>query len=133
MVTNVHPIDLAGGHGNVMDAACASRRVLALVADKWAVLAIYALAGGSRRFSEVRREVGGVSQKMLTQTLRDLERHGLITRTVHAVVPPRVDYALTPLGETLIGPLTVLRDWAEAHMPEVVRAADDYDAATAGA
>jgi DNA-binding HxlR family transcriptional regulator len=107
---------------NVMLVACPSRRVHALIADKWAALVIYALAGGTRRFGELRRDVQGVSQKMLTQTLRDLECHGLVDRVVYPVVPPRVQYSLTPLGETLIEPLTALRRWSEEHVAEVVSA-----------
>ena len=82
---------------DVFNPNCDSRQVLALLADRWSMLILYALAAGVLRHGELRAKVGGISQKMLTQTLRALERDGLVTRHVHAVVPPRVDYALTPL------------------------------------
>jgi DNA-binding HxlR family transcriptional regulator len=105
--------------GGVLSADCGPRQVLELIADKWATLVIYALARGTRRYSELQREIQGVSQKMLTQTLRDLERNGLVERTVYPVVPPRVEYALTPLGKTLQEPLCTLCRWAEEHLGEV--------------
>src|SRR5262245_55846469 len=92
-----------------------TREVLELITDKWVINLIYALSEGTKRFRELEREIGFVSQKMLTQTLRGLERDGLIERKVYPVVPPRVEYSLTPLGETLVGPLISLRDWAVAH------------------
>ena len=107
---------------NVFTADCDARRALQLVADKWAVLAVYALADGPRRHMELRRRLGGVTQKMLTQTLRRLEQSGILTRTEFATEPPAVEYALTPLGETLLGPLGALCTWAEQHMDEVVPA-----------
>jgi DNA-binding HxlR family transcriptional regulator len=108
--------------GNVCSEQCGSRRVLELVADKWAVIVIYVLARGTRRFGELQRAVGGVSQKMLTQTLRGLEHDGLVERKVYPVVPPRVEYSLSPLGETLVEPLSALCGWAEEHFWEVERA-----------
>jgi DNA-binding HxlR family transcriptional regulator len=93
--------------------------VLDLVADKWSAIIVSILAGGQLRYSELQRAVGGISQKMLTQTLRRLERDGLIRRFVHPVVPPRVEYALSELGETLVGPLGALCRWAETHMEDV--------------
>lgn len=108
--------------GNVCSEQCGSRKVLDLVADKWAVIVIYVLAGGTRRFGELQRGVGGVSQKMLTQTLRGLERDGLVERKVYPEVPPRVEYSLSPLGETLVEPLSALCRWAEDHFWEVDRA-----------
>ncbi len=108
--------------GNVLLAGCPSRQALDLVADKWTMLVIKALADGVRRYGEVRRTVEGISQKMLTQTLRSLERDGLVERTVHPVVPPMVEYRLTPLGATLIEPLSAVSAWAERHMHEVVAA-----------
>ncbi len=107
---------------NVLDPCCDSREVLDLVADKWSVIVVYALAGRTLRYSELQRTVGGISQKMLTQTLRRMERDGLVERNVHPVVPPRVDYALSELGATLIEPLGTLCRWAEGHMHEVHRA-----------
>jgi DNA-binding HxlR family transcriptional regulator len=103
----------------VFDENCGSQQVLELIANKWSALVIYALAPGNRRFSELQRQIGGVSQKMLTQTLRRLERDGLVARKVYPVVPPRVEYSLTRLGETLIEPLKAVCKWAEAHLPEL--------------
>lgn len=82
------------------------------------------------RFTELRRAVGGISQKMLTQTLRDMERDGLVVRTVYSVMPPRVEYAISPLGQTIIEPLTALSAWAEAHMPQVRVAQRAFDQTT---
>ncbi len=109
-------------------AACPSRQLLDRIGDKWTVLVIGTLAAGPRRYGEIARAVQGVSQKMLTQTLRQLERDGLVTRTVHAVVPVRVDYELTELGRDLIGPLGVLHRWARDHIEEIVAARAAYDA-----
>ena len=101
---------------NVFSAKCRSQEVLDLIADKWTALIIYALAQGTKRYSELQREIGGVSQKMLTQTLRSLERDGLVGRQVYPVVPPKVEYSLTPLGRTLIEPLRAICKWAEQHL-----------------
>ena len=108
-------------------ADCPSRVVLDRISDKWVTLVIASLADGSRRFSEVSRQLAGVSQKMLTQTLRTLERDGLVSRTVTASVPVRVDYELTSLGHSLLGPIQHLKAWAEDHVPEVRDAQDAYD------
>lgn len=102
------------------------RQALALIADKWSVLVITTLAGGSRRYNALRRELDGISQKMLTQTLRDLECNGLVARTVYPDMPPRVEYDLTPLGQTLVEALMVLRDWANEHYHEVEAARQRY-------
>jgi DNA-binding HxlR family transcriptional regulator len=104
---------------NVFDSNCGSRRVLALIADKWTAIVVYALANGTMRFGQLQREVEGISQKMLTQTLRSLEREGLVERNVYATVPPKVEYSLTPLGETLKEPLGAICRWSEEHLPEV--------------
>lgn len=102
--------------------------MLGRVADKWTLLVIEALvSGGEMRFSRVREEVGQVSQKMLTKTLRQLERDGLVTRRVHAVVPPRVDYKLTPLGESLGESVCGIWLWVEAHVEEVERSRRAYE------
>ncbi|MFC0672648.1 winged helix-turn-helix transcriptional regulator [Brachybacterium hainanense] len=106
---------------------CPSRRLLDRIGDRWTVLVILTLREGPRRFSEIRRRIDGVSQKMLTQTLRALERDGLVTRTVHPEVPPRVVYELTALGRSLIGPLDGLLGWATANLPEVEDAQEGYD------
>ena len=124
------PEATARGHiPSVLHRNCGSQQVLELVADRWTALLIYSLARGPRRPGELQREIGGISQKMLTQTLRKLERDGLVARTVHPVVPPRVDYTLTPLGETLIAPLSALCRWAEAHLGEVLAARERNDPA----
>ena len=108
-------------------ADCPSRLVLDRISDKWVTLVIASLADGPRRFSEVARQLAGVSQKMLTQTLRTLERDGLVSRTVTASVPVRVDYELTSLGHSLLGPIQHLKAWAEDHVPEVREAQEAYD------
>ena len=104
-----------------------TREILVRVADKWTLLVIFALEEGEMRFSRLREKVGGVSQKMLTKTLRQLERDGLVTRRVHAVVPPRVDYRLTPLGESLAESLCGIWLWVEAHLEDVEGARRVFD------
>src|SRR3954451_9929000 len=109
----------ASSNGSVLDAQCPSRLVLDRIADKWTALIIQVLAHGTKRYVALQREIGGISQKMLTQTLRSLERDGLVRRTVHPVVPPKVEYDLTPLGRTLIEPLHALCRWSEKHLAEL--------------
>ena len=109
-------------------AECPSRKLLDRIADKWVALVVKSLGDGPKRYSEVSHQLAGVSQKMLTQTLRSLERDGVLTRTVTPSVPVRVDYELTPLGESLQVVLGQLKTWAEQHMPEVDTARADYDA-----
>ena len=104
---------------SVLDPRCPSRLVLDRIADKWTALVIQILAGGTMRYAALQREIGGISQKMLTQTLRSLERDGLVQRTVHPVVPPKVEYSLTKLGRTLIEPLQGLCRWSEKHLGEL--------------
>ncbi|TDE97216.1 transcriptional regulator [Occultella glacieicola] len=106
---------------------CEVRQILDRIADKWSLLAIALLDRRSLRFTELKREIDGISQRMLTRTLRHLERDGLVERTVHPVVPPRVDYALTPLGRTLHATIKSLVVWTEAHQEEIARARADYD------
>jgi DNA-binding HxlR family transcriptional regulator len=106
---------------------CAVRDLLDRLGDKWSLLVVELLGGGTRRFTELRRDIDGISQRMLTLTLRRLERDGLIHRTVHAVVPPRVDYHLTPLGQTLLEAVGPLVAWTRAHRDEIARARADYD------
>src|SRR5215213_5533178 len=101
----------------VFDAGSPAREVLERLADRWTSMLICALATGPRRYGELRRQLHGVSSKMLTQTLHGLERAGLVIRTVHPSRPPRVEYALTPLGQTLVEPLAGLLAWAEVHFP----------------
>ena len=112
---------------NAYVAECPSRQVLDALSDKWVTLVLTALADAPRRYSELSRTIAGVSQKMLTQTLRTLERDGLVTRTVTASVPVRVDYALTPLGLSLLEPIKHVKAWAERHVPEVLEAQRGYD------
>jgi DNA-binding HxlR family transcriptional regulator len=107
--------------------ACPTRQVLDRIGDKWTALVIGLLEDGSQRFSELQRSIGGISQKMLTQTLRNLERDGLVDRTVYPEAPPRVEYTLTPLGDTLCAPIAAIRDWADAHIDAVIEAQVDYD------
>ncbi|WP_427015851.1 winged helix-turn-helix transcriptional regulator [Pseudarthrobacter sp. P1] len=114
---------------NIFDPACPSRVVFARIGDKWASLVIQVLADGPLRFSELRGMVSVVTPKVLTQTLRALERDGLLKRTVFAQVPPRVDYELTPLGHTLLEPLAALRAWAESNVAAMLTARDSYDEA----
>ena len=116
---------------DAFNAHCPSRRLLDTIGDKWASLVIVALGlYGPLRYSELSRRIDGVSQKMLTQTLRNLERDGLLTRTVTPSVPVRTDYELTPLGHSLLETLRHLKTWAEQHMPDVDAARERYDART---
>jgi DNA-binding HxlR family transcriptional regulator len=105
---------------DVLNEDCPSRQVLDRIADKWTSLAIYALSDGTMRYGELERRIGGISQKMLTQTLRSLEDDGLVERKIYPVVPPHVEYSLTPLGRTLIEPLTAICRWAEKHLPQLL-------------
>ncbi|MGW0064419.1 winged helix-turn-helix transcriptional regulator [Streptosporangium sandarakinum] len=109
-------------------ADCDVRHILDRVADKWSLLVIALLDRRTMRFTELRREIDGVSQRMLTVTLRHLERDGLVERTVHPVVPPRVDYALTPLGATLHEVIKTLVVWTEEHQNHIAAARSAYDA-----
>ncbi|MEO3800045.1 helix-turn-helix domain-containing protein [Nonomuraea sp. B1E8] len=111
---------------------CEVRQILDRIADKWSLLVIALLDCKSLRFTQLRREIDGVSQRMLSVTLRQLERDGLVSRTVHPVVPPRVDYALTPLGRTLHETIKSLVTWTEAHQEEIARARAAYDARAHG-
>jgi len=106
---------------------CPTRMVLDRIADKWTVLIVGALEEKTKRFGELRREVGGVSQKMLTQTLRGLERDGVVARTVYASVPPKVEYSRTRLGRTLVHILEEIRKWSELNIEDVLKARDDFD------
>lgn len=104
-----------------------ARQVLDRVGDKWSLLVIEVLGDSTKRFSDLRRGVAGISQRMLTVTLRGLERDGLITRTVHPTVPPRVEYALTIMGRTLLSTVCDLVDWADEHVSEIDAARTAYD------
>ncbi|MGW0828101.1 winged helix-turn-helix transcriptional regulator [Streptomyces sp. NPDC002845] len=112
---------------NVMTATCPSRTSLARIANKWTAMVVIALSSGRMRFRDLRTTVDGISAKVLTDTLRDLERDGLVTRHVYAEVPPRVEYELTSLGRTLHMPLEALGRWAEEHIEEVLAAREEYD------
>ena len=105
----------------------AVREVLARVGDKWSVQVIVLLGEGTKRFTELKRAIEGISQRMLTLTLRALERDGLVIRTVYADVPLRVDYILTPLGRTLLAPVETIAEWAQVHRQEIQRARDTFD------
>ncbi|MEU5596916.1 helix-turn-helix domain-containing protein [Streptomyces sp. NPDC020298] len=109
---------------------CPTNQLLGRLSDKWVSLVVAALAGGPMRYSDLGRKIAGVSPKMLTQTLRTLERDGILTREVTPSVPVRVDYELTPLGRDLALLLTAVKDWAETHFDEVRAAREHYDAQT---
>jgi DNA-binding HxlR family transcriptional regulator len=113
---------------NVLTASCPSRTSLARIANKWTAMVVIALGDGRLRFRDLRATVEGISGKVLTDTLRDLERDGLIARHAYAEVPPRVEYELTTLGRTLHAPLLALSRWAEEHIAEVLAARENHDA-----
>lgn len=105
---------------SVHESLCASRQALDLISDRWTLIVVKALAEGIQRHGALHRAIDGISQKMLTQTLRSLERDGLVRRTVYPVVPPKVEYTLTPLGMTLIELLVVIDAWAGRHMEDIL-------------
>ena len=113
---------------NPYSSDCPTRKVLDRIADKWAVLVLGLLSEGPIRFNRLRRAIEGISQKMLSQTLKSLERDGLVSRKAFATVPVTVEYAITPLGRTLATTLDALRIWAETHMEEVTANQQRYDA-----
>ncbi|NRQ31853.1 helix-turn-helix transcriptional regulator [Nonomuraea sp. NN258] len=113
-------------------ADCPARQLLDRISDKWVSLVLTALADGPQRYGGLARTLAGVSQKMLTQTLRTLERDGLISRAVTPSVPVRVDYALTPLGVSLLPVMRAIKDWAETHIEQVAAARESYDNRPAG-
>lgn len=115
--------------GDLFDPDCPTRLVLDRIGDKWTALVVLLLSDGPMRFTELRRQMGSVAPKVLTQTLRRMERDGLLSRAVFATVPPRVDYALTELGHSLVRPISVVSDWAEMHVNQITRAQDAYDTA----
>jgi len=122
-------MELTGGGtaAELPSASCRVRGVLGRIGDQWAIYVVDRLGGGPRWFSELLRGIDGITARMLTVTLRGLERDGLLTRTVHAAVPPRVDYALTPLGETLRLAIGQLVSLADTHLPEIEAAQAAYD------
>ena len=113
--------------GNVMNEQCPSRDILGHVTGRWGGLILASLRRGTRRFSELRREIGGVTEKMLAETLRNLERDGLVSRKVFPVIPPRVDYSLTPMGIECAERVGALQGWIEEHVKKLVRCQIDYD------
>lgn len=113
---------------NVYEPDCPTRLMLDRIADKWTVLIIARLADGKQRFGVLRRDVAGISPKVLTHKLRELERDGIITRRIYASVPPKVEYSLTPLGHTLIDLVESIRVWAEGHIEAVLAAQQAFDA-----
>ena len=118
---------------DMFKSACPSRQILDRVADRWTALVLLALSDGTMRFSELRRRIEGVSQKMLTQTLRALERDGLVTREVFPTVPVTVEYTLTPLGASLLTAVQAIRTWAYQNIDEIDQARQRYDTTNAAA
>ena len=116
---------------NVLDSQPYLRQTLDLIADKWVVAALYVLSSGTKRYGELQRGIGDISQRMLTRTLRDLERNGLVHREVYPVVPPKVEYSLTPLGQTLNDVLRTLCEWSLENFRQVEAARQSYDQAQA--
>lgn len=115
----------SGGAGE--PASCRAREVLQRVGDKWSVYVIDLLGQGTKRFTELHRAIDGITARMLTVTLRGLERDGIVTRTIHPVIPPRVEYALTPMGRTLLDTIGQLVSWADSHLQEIEAARAAYD------
>jgi DNA-binding HxlR family transcriptional regulator len=113
--------------GDAFDPDCPTRLVLDRIGDKWSVLVVLTLSRRPHRFTELRQVIGGVTAKVLTQTLRAMERDGLLTREIFAEVPPRVEYALTPLGRSLRAPIEAISAWAEEHAAEVMAARAHHD------
>ena len=107
---------------NVYAARCPTRQALDVIADKWTALVVGLLAERPHRFGELRRAIEGISQKVLTQSLRSLERDGIVSRKVFDSPPSAVEYSLTPLGQSLAAPLSAIREWAEAHIEEILAA-----------
>ncbi len=113
--------------GNVHDTNCPTQHVLNVLVDKWAALIVGLLGRQTMRFTALHRQIKGISQKMLTQTLRSLERDGLVQRTVYAEVPPHVEYALTPLGRSLYELMAVIREWSNVNVKDIIDAQQQYD------
>lgn len=118
-----------GGVASVAHACRPVTDILSRIGDKWSVMIVMYLGPGPRRFNEIRRAINGISQRMLTLTLRGLERDGLVSRTVTPTIPPRVDYELTPLGQSLRCPIDALGEWAFANRDEIDAARTRFDAA----
>ncbi len=122
-----------GGTRDALAGKCRVREILDRVGDKWSLFVIFRLGAGPRRFTELKRSVDGISQRMLTVTLRGLERDGIVTRTVYPVMPPRVDYELTKMGQSLLDAVGSLMAWADAHLDDVDAARAEYDVRTTAA
>jgi len=112
---------------DVFNSRCPTRQVLDRIADKWTVLVIWKLSNGTMRFAQLRRSIDGISQKVLTNTLRGLERDGIVIRRIYASVPPRVEYTLTDLGRSLCGLVEGICGWAETNIQQVLKARTVYD------
>jgi DNA-binding HxlR family transcriptional regulator len=125
--TTLTPALPCENHGNVFDRDCPARAILEILAEKWALLLVHVLAAGPARTAELRRRIGGISDKMLIQTLRRLERSGFVARHAYPEVPPRVEYSLTPLGLSLSGPITMLDHWVEQHLMDIKLAQSVFD------
>jgi DNA-binding HxlR family transcriptional regulator len=126
VVTTALPVPVPSGEYE----ACPVTDVIRRVGDKWTLLLVVLLGHRPRRFNDLHRSIEGISQRMLTRTLRTLERDGLVARTVYPTVPPSVEYDLTPLGRTLLAPLSAVADWAVAHSPEIAAARIHHDGPT---
>jgi|SRR5712691_8490989 len=121
MVTNKYPEEA------IIHRDCRTRRGLELIADQWTMLVIVALEQDTKRFSQLHAQIEGISKKMLTQVLRAMERNGLVKRVIYPVIPPMVEYSLTPLGRTLSSPIAALRDWSDQYIENVEQARACYD------
>lgn len=113
--------------GRLFDPLCPTRTVLDRIGDKWSVLVLLTLREGRLRFTDLKKAIGGVTPRVLTQTLRAMERDGLLTREVFAEVPPRVEYELTPLGHSLEYPISVIASWAEQHVSQILHSRECHD------
>ena len=111
----------------IFNTECEGHQILDKIANKWTILIIYALTQDKKRYSDLKQQIQGISPKMLVQNLRNLERNGLVKREVYPTIPPRVDYSLTPLGESLAEPLAILGEWAYQHISDVNAAIEQYD------
>ena len=113
---------------NIFNKRCPTRLVLDRIADKWTVLVVGALKDETKRFGELKKEIDGISQKMLTKTLRGMERDGLVKRKVYPTIPPKVEYSLTPLGVTMINMLQNIQFWAENNIEQIIKSQKKFDA-----
>jgi DNA-binding HxlR family transcriptional regulator len=126
-MSDSHLLETTTPAWDVFDSHCPTRQVLDRIADKWTVLIIRRLSNGTLRFAQLRRTVDGISQKVLTNTLRGLEQDGIVTRRIYASVPPKVEYSLTSLGRSLCGLVEGICGWAEANIEQVEGAREMYD------